>query len=505
MSGNIVARTTDSTDCGNSRNLPTLLSDNEDTKTTEEEDLTDFIYYNSTDQIYREYDPPESQHGPAYWKLGRPTLSRSWGRCIFYSFVLTVICGAAISVIAVFVLWLDLNLCLICFQFSWYKMPKNIQQIKLTSGVVKGMIIQCWPLLTMLPLFGWNLVKRVNLLPWTVSASSIDAMYRLLLNVYLIYARPWKSFPLNALFASTVTFSCYRVACHFRPNMKQRIRLAAILGSQFCMGLPVTIIMNSVITPHYQHMSNSSRAILASLCPALLIIPKVVARICAKKTKGLNHPGTSVLLVITLHASSSMLFRILQARMERFSTYFILCFVHGFESTFDKITLPVQDYILQWCFKRCSRKTHRCVSRQTTPRSNRLLADLAILSITAEASAIFVSEAGIQILRYYYARNDKGERYDVATLLENFCLYSSIAIFIEFLFNTLAIKIQTYFYNIPIIRVWKNRSVWILSMSLIHTVMGLLVHGCYFYSATRSEDIFDRNVTRHCSGPFIRP
>ena len=488
----------------NSLNQKNSLTTDQAVKATYDDDLIDFKFYDWNDQVHCEYDPPKHESTFGSWKLGRPILRRSWYRCVFYSFILTVICGAALSSVATFVLWLDLNLDTVCYQTSWYEIPKTIRHIRLTSEVAKGMIIQCWPLLTMLPAFGWNLVKKVNILPWTILASSTDAVYRLLLNVYLTYDQVWRSFPLNALFAINVTFSCYQIASHFRDSRGQRIQLAFILGAQFYLGLPVTIMVNSVIIPHFKYLPDKSKAIWASLCPAFLIIPKVVARLCIKSTRGINHPGAAVLLLIALHAGPPTVFRILQVRLEKFSLFIILCLVHGLESTFDKITLPIQDYILHWCHKRCTKRT-QSVSGNINPRYSRLLADLAIVSIIAESTAIFVSSAGLQIFRYYYARNDRNERYDVVTLLRIFCTNAGIATVIEFLFNVLAIKIQTYFYNIPIIRVWKLRKAWILKMSLIQHFMNLLVFGYYVYSATTTKNMFDLNITQQCIKPFYRP
>ena len=470
----------------------------------EEEDFADFKYFNWNDQIYREYDSPRLESSSASWKIGRPTLLRSWCRCIFYSFILTVICGAAMSTVATFFIWLDLNLDA-CHENNWYEIPKNIQLIRMTSGVAKGMITQCWHLFTMLPVIGWGLVKKANLLPWTILASLTDTMFRLFLNVYRMYDR-WKLFLcLNALFASTTIFSYYRIASHFRQKPGQRILFAAVLGVQFYLGIPVAVIIKGVILPHFKQMPSSCyKVLLASLCPALLIIPKAVARICARGiTRGISHPGTSVLLLVALYVGPPTLFRILQARVEEFRMYVILCFVHGLESTFDKITLPIQDYLLHWFYERFCCKTNRNTGH-LKPRASRLQADLAIMSIIAESTAIFVSSAGLQIFRYYYAHNDEDERYDPMKLLGTFCRHAGIAIVIESLFNALAIKIQTYFYNIPIIRVWKINKRWILAMFVIQHFMSVITFGENLYSATRAKSMFDQNITHQCTEPFHR-
>ena len=145
---------------------------------------------------------------------------------------------------------------------------------------------------------------------------------------------------------------------------------------------------------YFSTVSEKFKIVLTSLSPVLLILPKTVARMCAERTEGLNHPGASVLLIITLCAAPTIGFRLLQAKLERFWIYFILSIVHGVESTLDKITLPLQSSILE----RCCIKRQKNVSKQRKARVNRLLADLAIVSIFAESSAIFVSSKVIQYL-----------------------------------------------------------------------------------------------------------
>ena len=148
--------------------------------------------------------------------------------------------------------------------------------------------------------------------------------------------------------------------------------------------------------------------------------------------------------------------------------------MHGIASTFDKITLPLQDYILKKC---CAKRHH--VSKHRKPNASRLLADLAIISIIAESSAIISSSAIIQILRYYYGRDDNGEKYRVVTLSEAGSFRAATGIIVEFLFNTIVIKIQTYCYNIPTIRVWKTRKWWMIAMFLLHIFIGMFYMGEY--------------------------
>ena len=132
------------------------------------------------------------------------------------------------AVIMTSVSWLDLNLAGICYQFNgnWYKMPHHVQNIRLTSQVVKAIIVQWWPMSVFLPVLGWKLVKQLNLLPWTMLASFTEAIYRLLLHVYQTYNRTWSAYPMNAVFGINLLLCSYRIASHYRKATRQSLQFA---------------------------------------------------------------------------------------------------------------------------------------------------------------------------------------------------------------------------------------------------------------------------------------
>ena len=478
--------------------------DNEEPEDNNNNDVADFKYYNSTDQIYREYDPPRRKCvSAASWKKGRPTYLKSWLRCILSSFIFTVLRGTGIAVVAILFVWLKISLGAICRNFNvdgtWYKLPEGIQKALLTDEVIECMLIECWYISVILPIFGWKLVKKLNILLWSMFAASIDAIYRLLLNVYCAYNTSWSSYPLNILFATSILFISYKVSSHYRQfTIRQRL-LAFKLGAQFYVGFPVALIMNNAVSYYFNIIPEKYKAVLASLFPALVIISKVTTRLCAEKMEGINHPGTSVLLLISLYTVPTMLLRVLQAKLHSFWMYFMLSIVHGIESTFDKITLPLQDYIIHRC---CAKRQQGHISRETKPRVNRLFADLAIVSMIAESTAIIFSSVVIQLCRYYYGRDDKGRSKDPLPLFEAGCWQVITGITVEFFFNIIAIKIQTYYYNIPIIRVWKNNKRWLTTMLLINMFIGIFYFDDYLYRALRGNEMFDQQITHKCTKPF---
>ena len=136
---------------------------------------------------------------------------------------------------------------------------------------------------------------------------------------------------------------------------------------------------------------------------------------------------------------------------------------------------------------------------------NRRYANMAIVSMIAESSPIIVSAVVVQMCRYYYGRDDKGQVYNAVTLFTAACWRAITGITVEFLVNIIAIKVQTYYHNIPIVKVWRRNMRWLLAMFLIHTVIGMFYFGGFFYNTLRSNETFDKRIADKCTAPFHMP
>ena len=223
-----------------------------------------------------------------------------------------------------------------------------------------------------------------------------------------------------------------------------------------------------------------------------------------QKLQGINHPGTSGILLITLHICGATVFRVLQVSIDNSSLFVLLCVVHGLTGAIDKLMLPIQDYIyFKCCMRFCKRSVRQHVK---TPRQNRLLADLALLSIVVDTSSVFVNCALVQILRFYVGRDKKGMKYDGYVLFTEFIWHATTAVFIEWIFNTLTIKLQTYYHNIPVMKVWNSRWRRILMIVILNTIIALLYFTEPLLAVVENKtEIVDPETRLKCAAPFQRP
>ena len=106
----------------------------------------------------------------------------------------------------------------------------------------------------MLRMFGSSTMKELNLLTINLLAAFMDACYRLFLQIFGIYKRPWMSYPLNVLFASTVFSDSLILAKHIIPvqiySKTKLLKVTSVLALQFVTGIPVRFLLVSHFSMH---------------------------------------------------------------------------------------------------------------------------------------------------------------------------------------------------------------------------------------------------------------
>ena len=313
------------------------MDDNSDTENTEENsllnqqnnDMDDFKRPGFSDTIHCEYESPRSSGveqvtlqrnangGSNDWKLYRPSFAKSICKSMICSFSSTILGGVFVGMVATVVIWLIINLKSSCFSFKdagakWYDPPIYIQPIHVTVEAVEGSVIQLWSFVNFLAVFPWSLTKELNLQHWNLLVSFVNGLYVPLMNVYGLYNKAWINFPMYGLFFSIILFNGYRIASFYRQRVRERLYLAIRLGGQFYMGFVVSMLFLFFIFPFCMKLSEKNLAIVVSFIPSIVIMPKLLGRMLVQKLQGINHPGTSGILLIILNICGTTVFRVLQ-------------------------------------------------------------------------------------------------------------------------------------------------------------------------------------------------
>ena len=248
--------------------------------------LEDFTKFDPNDTIFQEFDPPFGACGSMAWKDSRPSRWTSFVSCFRAIFLMQFIIGSSIGLLAIAVAVVDFNTADLCYEKTshWNSMPRVIQSIRVTSQSVEGFIIQLWHFAIMLCMFGYSVLKDLNLLAFNLFAAFVDVSYRLLLQIFGIYKQPWMSYPLNVLFTVVVFGNSMIIAKHLMSSYtpvqeqtkKKLLKLTFLLGIQFLMGIPAAFVLVYTIFPWYNSKSEMEKAFIAGACPLLLLsIPKL--------------------------------------------------------------------------------------------------------------------------------------------------------------------------------------------------------------------------------------
>ena len=142
------------------------------------------------------------------------------------------------------------------------------------------------------------------------------------------------------------------------------------------------------------------------------------------------------------------MFRVLQAELDSLKSIAILGIVHGAAEVIERSTMVIIDHV---CHVILERKSAPWGSFRT-PRRERLMADVAILSMLYESTAIVSVNSVLYLYQYIYLQN-----IPLLKLLQKFAIHTSVALVIEWFFTGASLAIETHYQNIAVMAVWRKR------------------------------------------------
>ena len=253
--------------------------------------LEDFKKFDNNDTIFQEYDPPSGDDSKMGWKRSRPP---KWWMSLWKAvkdvFCIQILGGLALGSLAILILVLDFNSVDLCYDRqlhgNWNTLPHSIQAIVVTAETAEAYVVQMWSFLLIITMFGWPLLKKLNLLILNLLGAFCDTCYRLYLQVFGIYEKSWMSFPLNVLFLIIVLMNSILVGREIANNsenersrkLKKTIKVSAILAAQLAFGIPIAFGLVYGIIPLYGRQNETYRAVIAGALPLITAIPKVIVR-----------------------------------------------------------------------------------------------------------------------------------------------------------------------------------------------------------------------------------
>ena len=281
----------------------------------------------------------------------------------------------------------------------------------------------------------------------------LDVLYRVVLQVCGIshskISLTLKS-PLDIIFCLSVCGQIYLLTSHFRMRRSRRQQVTfliqMILPGSFCFLLGNMLV--TFIYPMYNQQHREGKLLIALFAPLSGAIFKAISQISVQRLWNITHPGYSYALLVPLYFGTAVMFRVLQADLNSVESIAILGITHGSAEVIERSTMVVIDHI---CHVICKRTSPPWGSFRT-PRRERLMADIAIMSMLYESTAIVVVNGFLHFYQIIYLQTDS-----LLTLLQSIAIRTSVPLGIEWFFTSVSLAIETRYQNMAVMAVWRRR------------------------------------------------
>ena len=448
-------------------------------RTTETEENTstpqlrdDFTDNDPEDTISEEFESPQNSAGLTPWKRNMPSMEVSLKKSAWFAFLVTVVAGGFVGLGTLVVMYYIAD-----YTCDWTTLKDKSYPVELKRRRIIGesyisFLLYFWQPALLCMVFKWSLLKHVNLLTFTLFGASIDLGYRFYLAVYDRFYSPWIPYPLNVVYMTVVLINSISVARNiFKNNHFCACLLGIKLCAQFIVGAAVLYIFSYCLFPWFAHQEGFVKVSILALAFLVSILPKVIARQCVLKLNGVNHPGTSYVLVSTACTGLSIVYRIMQAEFKSLLAFVALSIGHRLiHLVFELLTILKERYNERISYSELDQNKagRSTANNMKTPRCQRLAADLTIHEMMSDSASIVLSVAIIQIYGFIHQILSI-EKYE--EVIGELVARVVLALLIEFLFNIVSVMILTRGRNVPVLRVWNVKWKSHLIVCIISVVM----------------------------------
>ena len=389
------------------------------------------------------------------WKSFRPSTCHTIWKSLYTGTLISLLTATIIGSLFSSFTYLSYETVLDCPFHSIESIPSQIQWMKCISGILSSAFVYMWFPVSMLLLFRpYQLIGvKMKLALAAFSVYCLDTLYRVGLQAFeVLQSKAFTSpkLPLNFLFLLSVCLQVYLVTSHFSVSLsrRQRVYLFLQLILPSCFSYIVTFITIYTIYPAYNKQKNEGKLLIAILAPLVGFVLKVICRISVQRLRNVTHPGYSYVLLAPLYFGSAIVFRVLQADLDSLQSMAILGIVHGISEVLERSFMVIIDHYGHVIWKRTSAPW----GSFRTPRRERLMADIAIMSMLFESIGIVSVNGVLYLYEAIYLHSDP-----LVKLLQSFAIRTSILLVIEWFFTSMSLAIVIHYQNMAVVAVWRKR------------------------------------------------
>ena len=434
------------------------------------------------------------------WKRLRPSFIHTICKSMYIGALISLLTAVIVGAIYILISYICYKTVHNC-EFSPKKeIPLQVQWTRTISGSILCAFLYIWYFTNLLFLFRpFQLmgVKKKLFLIFCIFYC-LEAVYRTLFQ-YLGFSQSKLSklqkIPLNALFITSVCWQAYLITKHFCGHIwsrKQKLILFFQLTVPGGFSFLLSILITSLIYPLYHKQNKDGKLLIALFAPLVGVFLKVISRISVQRLYNITHPGYSFVLLVPLYCGAAVIFRILQADLGRLQTIALLGVIHGAAEVIERSTMVFIDHL---CHQLVVRRSSSPWGSFRTPRRERLMADITIMSILFESAAIVSVNGFLYLYQYVYLTNKP-----LLTLLQRFAIHTSVQLVIEWFFTSVSLAIETRYQNIAVMAVWRKRWKRHTLVAIVNAVPIAIWTSTNLLAVVHGH--FDEFLNQTCKMPF---
>ena len=428
--------------------------------------MNDACLPNENEEI-RESQPLVEADTAMAWKRLRPSVLATVCKSLSITASISILAATIIGILYSLITYVSYHTLFNCEYRPGESIPAKIQWLRTISTLIAIIFLYMWFLINMLFLFRPNQLSGVKRKCASVALFlfCVDALYRLAFQIFQIShskLSTLQTFPCNTIFLINAILQIYLIANHFRVLSNGRrmpLFFKMILPSFFIFVLG--ILITTCIYPWYNNVNDKGKYRIALFSPLSGVIFKAISRICVQRLWNITHPGYSYVLLVPSYFGFAINFRVLQADLDSLTMIATIGIIHGGAEVIERSAIVFIDHICNVIWKRSPAPW----GHFRTPRRERLMADIVIISMLYEAAAIVCVNSVWFLYQWVYIEGD----FPLHLFVE-FALRTSIALAIEWFFSSVSLTIVTRYQNMAAMAVWRKRWKRHIIVALVNTV-----------------------------------
>ena len=389
------------------------------------------------------------------WKRLRPSFLQTAYKSLCIGAWISFLTAVIIGILFLLITYLCFKTTLDCVFYSRKSIPTRVQWMRTISDAISVVFYYLWIFVNLLFLFRPYQLKGLKrkLLLVCFVAYCLDISYRVSLQFLSTpyYLAPSKQIqiPMNIIFLVSICLQLYLVNKIFSMgSTRNLLSRTCKMIVPICLPFVFGMFICDYLYPFYIKRDVEGKLAIALFSPLILVVVKTISRICVQRLWNITHPGYSYVLLAPLYLGSAMAFRVLQADIDNLLYMAVLGIVHGAAEVVERSVMVVIDHCGHMLWKRESSPW----GSFRTPRRERLMADIAIMGMLYESTAIVSMNGLIYLSQFAFIANSS-----LLELVRSFAICTSVQLVIEWFFTGMSLAIETRYQNLAVMAVWRRR------------------------------------------------